>query len=469
MTSHGLSEKVGLAAGEHVPHAGRYGPPGRRWRWSAVVAAVVVVLVVGGCTGGGSSSLSDRYPTLSIGAVSYPEAVTFADYFREVNVAGRVFELPFPAQDLVEAGWVFHDSTPSAYDGHIEDLDGPVMPFYSTRVTLVRADDPDAYEEGRSLTITLVNPTARPVSAKECEVWELYLDEGFGTEPYPGVHRGISLEELVEALGLPPGTAPRTESTPLVVFRERMSAQERSDLSGRTARGRVIRSALVTASIEDGVFTGGYGVRYAPYTAMTEGYIVTPHARGLPYRTDVARCPELEHTWLLPSDLSSAVTVAGGHQVLLAGWDLLPGALSRDGHIDGTATYSVDGHDYAMGATNEPSCHSLTQASPQEADQHVFAELDADLVGEPTKTLLWEGERSSAGMLVYRGPGPSTGQDSMQVVVNYCDWEHGTRLTFLYSLLSLEPEVEITDGAANLLLTVAADATRSITFTHQQP
>jgi hypothetical protein len=123
-----------------------------------------------------------------------------------------------------------------------------------------------------------------------------------------------------------------------------------------------------------------------------------------------------------------------------------------------------------MGATNEPSCHRLTKASHQDPDQHVFADLDADLVDvEPTKTLLWEGERSSAGMLVYRGPGPSTGQDTMHLVVNYCDWEQGTRLTFLYSLLSLEPDVKITDGAANLLLTVASDPTRSITFTHWQP
>ena len=445
---------------------------GRRTRRCGLALVLASTLATAGCTNDGPTSLDDEYSTLTIGQVSRPQPVEFEPYFDEVSIAGQTYTLPIPLQQLLDAGWVVHDRD------HAEYADGWVKPFYSIRATLVRADDPNAYAEHRSIDVTIINTTPYTDTAENCDVWGVRIAEGFGTEPYPGVHAGASETEVATALNVSHDIVMGVDGdSRFNIFRETLSAEERLDLSaGSSSRSGTnpIRLAKVTVPFTDGMATGAYEVRYAPHTAMTDGYVTVPGWR-MPGSSNL-RCSSLPYTWLLPGDLSSEPTIVEGRQILGLDWiwSFVPdGGVSDTDKtlIDGGATYSIDGHDYAMAAANIPVCTEITNTSSATAaptpEDLVFAELENATTVDtaPQEALLWEGERSSAGVLIYHGPGPSTGHDTMQVVVNYCDWEHGTHLTFLYSLLALEPDTEISDGAANLLLTVASDATRSITYT----
>lgn len=450
---------------------GGTGPRHRSGARRAATGVAVLLVLVAGCTRDHSGSLSDEYPTLSIGHVGRPEPVTFEPYFDTVDIAGQRYTLPFPAQQLLDAGWVVHQEPFVGYSS-------AVMPFYSTYATLVRADDPNGYAENRSIRITIVNTTPYEGSAENYDVWGVHFGEGLEAEPYPGVHAGASKADVATAMNIPYDGAAVAGESRFDLFRETLSMEQRRDLSAGSSSSlgdRPIRLARVIVTFKDDIATGGYDVRYAPRTAMTDGYVTMP-AWSRPYPSD-PRCSSLPYRWLLPGDLSSEPTIVDGRQIVGLDWiwSFVPdGGLTDDSssyvsasYLDGGATYSIDGHDYAMAASNIPTCKKITETGAAQAEDQVFAGLDDATTVDvaPEKALLWEGDRSSAGVLVYRGPGPSTDQDTMQVVVSYCDWEHGTRLTFLYSLLALEPGTTISEGAANLLLTVASDATRSITRT----
>ncbi|MCL2453681.1 MAG: hypothetical protein FWD18_00015 [Micrococcales bacterium] len=447
---------------------------------------IAPILVLGACTN--TDSLAAEAPLLTIGEVSYPEPLTFAPPFDQISIDGQTYALPFVAQQLIDAGWVYHDSS----DGSADGLDSLVEPFSASHVTLVRDGDEGAYVEGRSIGVTVMNTSFEPNSVAKCEVWSVSIGRGHNWEPHPGVHRGASREEIAEALGVASGLEPLppslTEGTGdlsrVWVDREPLSQEQVADLSAvssAASRGVRVRAARVTADFVDGIADGYYWVQYAPHTQMTDGYILTPND-GYPHRHTIERCSsDLHHLWLLPSDLSSAVTVAGGRQVLAPAWAWDQPVISDSaGYVDGAAIYMIDGRRYAMAATNEPPCATISGSGDRTRSQHLFAGLDTGgpkpglgswpepvLVDVgPEKRLLWDRDDSSAAVMIYRGPGRNTGEDTMQLVVNYADWERGTRLTFLYSLLALDEGVGITDGAANLLLTVAADATRSVRYSH---
>jgi hypothetical protein len=434
-----------------------------------------------GCTSD-SASLSDEYPTLSIGQVSRPEPVEYEPYFDQVSIRGQTYTLPIPVQELLDAGWVFYgeDHTDREW----------VQPFSGIWSTLVPADDPDANHKYRGIDVVIINATPDSIRADSCDVWRVSIADGFDTEPYPGIHAGASEAEVAAALDISQaveaGPVPIQDSW-YSVYREALTAEERLDLSAgsSSADTRSTGRAQVRVNFTGGTMSSGYGastsgytVKYAPPEAMTNGYVTVPAWRPL---WGDSRCETMEYIWHIPSDLSTDPTVVDGIPILVSGWEQVPDAdlaffydSAADfftSYVDGSAMYSIDGHDYAMAAANVPFCTEIAGTSTSSPEDLVFAGLeDATMVDvAPQKMLLWEDERSTAGVLVYRGAGPSTGQETMQVVVSYCDWEHGTRMTFLYSLLALEPDTKISDGAANLLLTVASDATRSITYTPPAP
>jgi hypothetical protein len=212
-----------------------------------------------------------------------------------------------------------------------------------------------------------------------------------------------------------------------------------------------------------------YSVSYVPRLSMdTRTDISINFVEPSGYRADQGYCHAGMYSWEVPSDLAlQKEWIPDGEyaQIDIVRENPYGSFKITHGNVDVAAIYSIDGNLYAIGATTAPNCQNMAYSDAQEQRKYLFGSIESSVMvsDNPEQGLLWDREDSSAAALTYRGTGRSDA-DVMQVVVNYCDWEHKSHLTYLYSIVSLDPEVKITEGAANLLLQVASDATNSITW-----
>ena len=395
---------------------------------------------------------------LTIGRPTYPKPLTFDPLFSEITLNARTYTLPFTFQLLTDDGWELDQNSDLNASGGFDTV---LKPYASTSLSLVRPDNVRGMLG--AVYVTAVNPSAESTTVGRSQVWGISLNYESDQQPYSGIYTGASADEVNKALG-----ASVYLGTTGLAFREFLSARESGDLTGTLNRTDArISWAQVYVDMHDGAATGQYRLQYTPVEDMTNGYISMPYGD---WSKQDDSCWRRDYGWLIPSDLSPASFVVDGTPVLtdIDQWprytDLATGS-SRD-FVSGAAMYSIDNHRYAMSATGDPECEKMADVSVNQKDGYLFSGMRyaKPIDGTPEKRLLWNRDDSSAAALIYHGPGAS-GDDVTQVVVNYCDWKHHVHLTYLYALISLDKNVKISDGAKNLLLTVASDATNSIIWT----
>jgi hypothetical protein len=97
-----------------------------------------------------------------------------------------------------------------------------------------------------------------------------------------------------------------------------------------------------------------------------------------------------------------------------------------------------------------------------------YLDLAGGPVGEFLPYLLWSRDDSAATILVARGSGKSTGDDTIQTMLKYHDTETGACVGVSFAMIGLDPGVAITDGAENFLLSQVIEAAESLTIKHQE-
>ncbi len=452
----------------------------RRTVGGHVVAAAVLAMCLGavlvGCHPSPDELSSADVPLLTVGAPADPDTPTYDPMFNQITLSGQTYTLPFPVRELIDAGWVLDDDgrmvgESGALDisgGSATGLDGEDIVPQNGAVTAQLV--PGGGEAGDGIAVTIMNVGPDSVALGDAEVWSVAV-EGTDQEPYAGIREGMPVDNVADVLG----AVGRTESNGFTSVRDMLSPEQIADLSTRPGiwPGAATSAATLYVEAADGVVgpigaaDGWYYLVWVPAAQMDH---MTTVASDMPARSGTRRqCHGSRYTWHMPEDL--APRAAGDTHVWETGWGLVHRSIGdSDGFVDTAAIYSVDGKRYAIAATGTPDCEEVVADSGRARDQTLFRELRdrdgtaADMVSRvPERWLLWDRDDSSAAVLVYRGTGAS-GAETMQVVVNYGDWEHRSRMTFLYSLVALDDGGTITDGVANLLLAVASDATTSLSW-----
>jgi len=415
------------------------------------MVALLTGLLAAGCTSPSPSpSVADGIATLAIGKPAYPKPLTLNPVFDQITLNGKTYALPIVLQQLIDDGWTYDtDQGADSATEFTKQLDA----YQSSNITIKGPED-------TSVHITAVNPDPRPCMISNSQVWGISLTVENDQEPYPGIHRGVSAVDAETALEAP--TYYDDITSTVTAFPEALSTEEAEDLAGGPNQTAMINNAKVVVELGTNFSLPRYTLSYAPVKHMASGYILMPYGDD---STNSDECWKPRYTWLLPSDLSPASVVVDGNPITGLSDYISISAPAPSAFIGGAATYSIDGHRYAMSATGYPECQKITGTDVAQKNAYLLAGMKntTPIAGNPEKRLLWNRDDSSAAVLVYHGRGQS-GDDVMQVVVNYCDWQHHTHMTFLYALVSLDKGIKISDGAANLLLTVASDATSSITW-----
>jgi len=144
--------------------------------------------------------------------------------------------------------------------------------------------------------------------------------------------------------------------------------------------------------------------------------------------------------------------------------------------IGRAAEYLIDGEAYVFGVSHEGECTTIRSSEDltHKHDDYLLTSAPLEPMGElqldPVSTtgdpyLLWSRPDSAAAVLVFRGQGERTGDDVVQVLLNYCDWERGVQLSLFFSVIAVEPGVAVSDGARNFLLSMVSDVANSVKVT----
>jgi hypothetical protein len=97
-------------------------------------------------------------------------------------------------------------------------------------------------------------------------------------------------------------------------------------------------------------------------------------------------------------------------------------------------------------------------------DDPMFPRFEA--VGPVSSSLLRDDDSALATLLVSTGKGALTGQDVMQVVVNYYDNDSDVGGSFLFAIASEDDGAPITDEIANFVLSLAKTACDTMQVSH---
>lgn len=426
-------------------------------RWAA---AALLLGLLGGCAP--SDPVGD-IPELFVGPLPSIQNPELDQKFRQVTIFGRVYDLPCQAGDFVERGWVVRPGTAPTVAA--DSSDWVILDMFP--IGGEPSDELLNGEEGNvflatDLTLTLHNPGVEPVPWQQAQVVGISVSGALPDGPGPQMREGMAKEDVIAALGDPDTGGPvELDTRPLLnemsYYGQPVPDTRMADLGwylrgdwrppgdhGLFPAGR----ARLVLEFEDNSYTGSYRLE----TDLAEGFEPGGTAPGSQTRCDA----DDDSTWWY------------SHRV--------PREFAGDKFggigIGRAAEYVVDGQTYVYGISGEGICATIAadETSAQKADEHLLSntdgpigELRVDLAkGTGDSYLLWDRADSSAAVLVFRNQGERTGDDVVQVQLNYCDWDRGIHLRLYFAAISLEPGVAVSEGAENFLLSMASDVAESV-------
>jgi len=308
----------------------------------------------------------------------------------------------------------------------------------------------------------LWNTSDEPVPWEQALVVGIEVGWGLADGPRPEIVEGTKKEDVIALLGAPDlgGIVQPREIENMLEYYGMPVARTRLLDMGWTGYEHVdtagdngiipINSIELQLVFDDNEYWGGYRV-FSGLNGPFDPDMKRPGSK--------TRCPGVDDK-----------SIAYSHELLI---DFLDSDIWSSG-IGRAAEYVINGDTYIFGVSHEAECARIAPDASvaQQRDDYLLATsafepmeaLELDPVSSTSEPyLLWSRTDSAAAVLVFRGQGGHTGDDVVQVLLNYCDWERGIWLSFFFSVIGAEPGVAISKGAETFLLSMVSDVAKSVT------
>lgn len=413
-----------------------------------VAVLVLLVLLSGPLVACSDESASDdraptvRMPVLEIGKRPILQTQRYDPMFSQVSLRGHTYTLPCLLREFVDRGWRItrKEKTLETGDGGVVSLEefDAIEPDNGAVVML---DD----DEGNWMRVGIYNGGTDQVAVEEAQVWGMTIFAET-VEPYPGIQRGVSREDVERILG----KADDFADGRLVYLRNPLTLEQAVDLSGEYDRGCAVSpqschtramsaSRLELSVVSDGTLYGTYDISLA--SSLSPGRKKKRLTVPGPYHCDPAapsvavdRERSFDYSYVVPAELRGSPFAA---------------------------EYMIDGQRFAVWSNEVPACDVMSYETMSEQVAYLkFPNQDSgDGWGHQ---LLWNGKESSAAVTTFKGQGTLTGDEVMRVALNYCDWERRERVSLRFSIIGLDPGTKISEEASTYLLGVVSDVAASI-------
>ncbi|MCL2091777.1 MAG: hypothetical protein FWH11_11390 [Micrococcales bacterium] len=365
-------------------------------------------------------------PTLSVGPVPEVHRPQLDQKFRQATVLGHTYTLPCPGSAFLDNGW-------SPYFDDVQ----PVDAHGSDKVDIVR--------DGMRLELTLRNYGDEPAPWDQAQVVEIRGSVG-QHGPIPQIQPDMAKEDVVALLGTPDVDEVRNE-------RENYSIIVYHGLPVQSAR--LLDTGLSPGSVD------GSDVLYVDDVSLVLSFL---DDRYFSYTLSYDLGEPFDPARKIPG---GDVQCGSFPDEPVYSYRMHPDLFFRHGPSTRPAEYLVDGQAYVFGVSGSETCDKIDpdKSSAQKVDDYLLAPgtLRDPLSGPGEPFLLWDGEDSSAAVLVFRGEGQRTGDDYVQVWLSYCDWENGFRVRMSFSVISVEEGAAVSEGAQSYLLSVVSEVAESMT------
>lgn len=397
-------------------------------RKTAAVLALLVALVLvvpAGCARGPL----DGVPTLSVGPVPEVRRPQVDQKFHQATVVGHTYTLPCLGSEFLDNGWA-----PGS-----DDL-GPVAAHGAVSIELVM--------DGMRLWLSLRNDRDGPVPWEQAQVVGIMTDRGL-SGPTPEIQPGTTKEDVVALLGAPDLDDEKYRGA-IVYYGLPFQSARLLDIGMRPPFwdfGDILGVGDTILQLD--LFEGRY-VRFELYIDAGEPFDPNSTRAG----DDVKCVPDSdEHAYSYRL-----------HE------DFFLGETSSSRPVE----YVIDGEAYVFGVSYFARCNDIDpdKSSAQKIDDYLLAPMlfyeDSDTESRLSRSepfLLWDRDDSSAAVMVYRGEGELTGDEYVEVSLNYCDWENGFQIRMSFSVISVEKGVTVSKGAESHLLSMVSEVAESVTKT----
>lgn len=395
-------------------------------------------------------ALAVKMPDLDVGERPVPQEQRYDDpLFTQVSLHGHTYTLPCPLRDFLDHGWriTSKEKTVNTDGGGTDRLDefDTVEPDNSAVVNL--SDDEDNWMQVRTY-----NHEPDPVVVEDSQVWGATIFAGT-VEPHPGIHGGVSREDVEGILGKPDAFV----DSRLVYLSNPLTVEQAADLSGQYDSGcalnpnsceprRMGGSSLELSVVSDGTLYGTYDISVG--SARQPGRDKKKLSVPGPYHCDPAdpstknnHDRSFDYSYVVPAELRDFVAPSS-----------IPAYASE---------YMIDGQRFAVWAQEKPACDVMSYETVSEQVAYLkHPNQGSD--GGRSHRLLWNDKESSAAVTIFEGQGSLTGDEVMRVTLNYCDWERRERVSLRFSIIGLDSGTKISEDASTYLLGVVSDVADSI-------
>jgi len=382
---------------------------------------------------------SVHVPALDLAARPVPQEQQYDPLFNQVSLHDRTYTLPCPLREFLDGGWVLGKKQTTAgadYDG--DTLDG----YASATATL---DDND----GNWMIVEVQNSSPAPVVFEDADVVRMTIFADT-VEPYPGIRRGVSGEDVKGILGEPDDIVDGS----LVYYRNPLTADQLQDLSGdyldheyHGSPSEPMSSASVRLSLADGKLYGTYEISVPSLRPPGPDKVdlTVPDARHC-LTADGRAQPDPHQSF----DYSYSVPI-----------ELRGASASIPWQVWYVGEYKIDGQRFAVAAAEDPACDVMSYERVSEQSAYLLYPNKGSDDGWGHR-LLWNDKDSSAAVTTFDGPGDLTGDGVLRVTLNYCDWDQRQRVSMSFAIIGLDPGTTISEQARDYLLGMVSDVAGSI-------